>query len=116
MDEKELMTEIENLSEPEASIWRNMSDAHKGELITLRHKLEGNIYFGKSKPPIDLAFLIVLNSQYPISHIRERVNRAYLWLVANPERAKKNYRRFLLNFMNDNKPQFIYQRIDSADQ
>jgi hypothetical protein len=108
MKEEELRDEIAALVEPEASIWRSMSDGHKGELLTLYRRLAGNIYFGQSRPPITLDWLIVLNSVYPLSYIRAKINIAYLWLKDNPDRTKKNYRRFLSNFMRENKPQFIY--------
>ncbi|MDD5061469.1 MAG: hypothetical protein PHN44_04200 [Candidatus Marinimicrobia bacterium] len=109
MEEQELQAEIAALVEPEATIWRGMSDAHKGEMLMLLRRLRENFYFGQSKPPITLDWLIVLNSIYPLSFIRPRINIAYLWLKDNPDRIKKNYRRFISNFMKDNKPQFIYQ-------
>lgn len=109
MDETELRSEIASLSEPEATIWKSMSDTHKDEMLMLYKRLSDNIYFGQSKPPITLDWLIVLNSIYTISHIRAKLNQAYLWLKDNPDRAKKNYRRFISNFMKDNKPSFVYQ-------
>jgi hypothetical protein len=108
LNEQELQAEIAALVEPEASIWRGISDAHKGEMLMLLRRLRENFYFGQSRPPITLDWLIVLNSIYPLSYIRPRINIAYLWLKDNPDRVKKNYRRFLSNFMRDNKPQFIY--------
>jgi len=93
--------DIEGLHSSEREIWDVWTDVKKADVLKILGKVRRNRFFGKSKPPIDLTFLVVLCSQYNNGHIDRKLNKAYLWLVSNPGREKINYRRFIMNFMED---------------
>ena len=93
--------EIETLYPSDREVWDTWQDSKKAEILMILSKIRKNRYFGKSKPPIDLTFLIVLCSQYDVKHVKEKLNKAYLWLLSNPDKQKKNYRKFIMNFMDD---------------
>ncbi len=64
-------------------------------LERLRHKK----FFRDSKPEIDLEFVLVLLVNYRMEDLRTQLNDMYAWLLADPNRQKKNYRRFINNWM-----------------
>ena len=99
----EYAKEIEALYPSDLEVWNTWQDSKKVEVLMILDKIRKNRYFGKSKPPIDLTFIIVLCSQYNMNHVRGKLNKAYLWLLSNPEKEKKNYRKFIMNFMDDSK-------------
>lgn len=65
-------------------------------LENLRHKK----FFRESKPEFDLEYVIVLLGNFYINDVRTELTKMYTWLLADPKRAKKNYRRFVLAWLN----------------
>ena len=92
---------IERLHPPDRKIWDVWGELKQADILGMLSRIRENRYFGKSKPEIDLTFLVVLCSQYSNSHVSRKLNKAYLWLLSNPGKEKKNYRRFIMNFMED---------------
>jgi len=96
-------TEIDELHSADRKVWDAWDIARQADVLELLGKIRENRYFGTSVPVIDLTFLVILCSQYNIGHVRSKLRKAYLWLVSNPGKEKKNYRRFIANFMEDRK-------------
>lgn len=97
----EFQNRIDELHPADRKIWDAWTDRRKVDTLGLLRKVSENRFFGKSKPPVNLTFLVVLGSQYDNGNIARKLNKAYLWLVSNPGREKTNYRRFIMNFMED---------------
>jgi len=93
--------EIDGLHPADRKVWNAWDIDKQTDVLNLLGRIRENRYFGKSKPEIDLTFLVILCSQYNLGHVRAKLRKAYLWLVSNPGREKKNYRRFIMYFMED---------------
>ncbi len=94
-------SEIDDLDSVELEAWNKFSVKKKNAVLGFRAKMDTNRYFKTSRPRIDMLFMVMLANNHSITHIRERLTNAHKWLVANSDKHKKNYRRFLLNFMTD---------------
>jgi len=73
---------------------------HARQIQQLYERLQKNEYFGKSRPPIDYEFVALMVKTYGLNELRMELNKMLLWLKANPNRTKKNYRKFIVNWMN----------------
>ena len=91
--------QIDSLDDIEADIWDSMKDHKRNRILVLLNKLNNNKFFGKSTPEIDLPFVIMVQNQHGLRLLRNKLNDMYTWLVANPNKRKKNYRRFILNWL-----------------
>ena len=97
------LKEINKLHPADRKVWDAWEIKKQADVLELMEKIRENRYFGASVPVIDLTFLVILCSQYNLGHVRSKLRKAYLWLVSNPGKEKKNYRRFIMNFMEDRK-------------
>lgn len=68
----------------------------KGRIIA--NYLRENQYF-KSIKDID-TFVSKLDTAYPCLPIVDELQKMDLWLFSNPKRLKKDYRRFIVNWLN----------------
>jgi hypothetical protein len=91
--------QIENLHNPPRKLWRNMSIKQKARTIYILDDVTSYEFFKDSKPEIDLAYMIITIKNHGFSKIKNNIDKAYEWLVANPNKRKKNYRRFLTNWL-----------------
>ncbi len=62
--------------------------------------IESHPFFSKSKPPFDRDFVESLITFYGVETLRLEFKKMTLWLKADPRRQKKNYRRFVVNWLN----------------
>lgn len=78
----------------------------------LLEALERHELFGQSVPPWDYDFVELLLKSYDEKILRQELNKMVIWLKADPKRRKKNYRKFVVNWMNRReKPLYIkYER------
>lgn len=74
-------------------------------------KLAQHPILGKSKPEWDGEFITILIETYGYEPLRKELNKIHLWCLANPDRAakKKNWRRFVLNWMNGRERKFVLE-------
>jgi len=73
----------------------------------LLNQLNENEFFGKSQPPFDHTFVDLLIRTYGEQELRKELNKMYAWLKADPRRVKKNYRKFVVNWMNNREKKFF---------
>lgn len=78
----------------------------------LLQKLQQHPYLGKSNPGWDREFILILLGLYGDADLRRELNKINAWCLANPEKAarKKNYRRFVLNWMNGRERKFVLSK------
>ncbi len=80
---------------------KKVKDAFRQEIEKLLKKIQQDPFFSISKPPIDFDFLAKMVATYGFSTLKRELNKMHLWLLADPRRRKKNYRRFIVNWMNN---------------
>ncbi len=71
-------------------------------------------FFKDSKPPIDFEFVENLVKIYGEKELRQELNKMYVWLLADPRRRKKNYRRFIVNWLNNKDKRFYVEWRNEA--
>lgn len=100
--EKELFEryqgQIEELEGMEEELWQGLSQKRKINLLEITEKCNKYKFYRDSKPAIDLDFVITMYNSVGLSRFRKALNDGYAWLKANPNRTKKNYRRFIMNW------------------
>jgi hypothetical protein len=69
-----------------------------------------NMFFATSTPEIDLEFVQDLLDVYDIGTLKREIKKAKLWLVSNPGREKKNYRKFITNWMSNSERKVYLDR------
>ena len=99
--------ELEALEEEKRQAWNN-------KIFKLTLKLQQHPFFGKSQPKIDFDFVAELVRVYGYENLRQELNKMHIWLKANPHRAKKNYRRFIVNWMNRSSLPLVVQVISCS--
>ena len=86
------------------------SKLNKKEIIKrLLKQLNETRFFKDSKPAIDFEFTEHLLMTYGEKTVREELNKMYVWLLADPRRRKKNYRRFIVNWLNNKEKRFYIE-------
>ncbi len=92
---------------------------YEGKLavLSLLERISQHKYFGSSQPKIDLEFLLNLLKVFRMEEIRTQMNKAVLWLNADPKRKKKNYRTFLVGWLSraQQKSEVHYHVHDRGD-
>lgn len=85
-------------------------DRNKKAVIDhLLEQLRSTRFFKDSKPAIDFEFVENLIKTYGEKELRQELNKMYVWLLADPRRRKKNYRRFIVNWMNNKEKRFYIE-------
>ncbi|EHO40386.1 hypothetical protein Calab_1512 [Caldithrix abyssi DSM 13497] len=75
----------------------------------LLKKINETRFFKDSKPAIDFEFVEHLVKTYGEKELRQELNKMYVWLLADPRRRKKNYRRFIVNWLNNKDKRFYVE-------
>uniref|UniRef100_A0A6M3IMX1 Uncharacterized protein n=1 Tax=viral metagenome TaxID=1070528 RepID=A0A6M3IMX1_9ZZZZ len=59
---------------------------------------------------VPMEYYLRLKDIYPQVDVERELNNMYMWLDANPRKRKKNYKRFIVNWLNHARgnPQPIY--------
>lgn len=84
----------------------------QAQVDSLFHKIQQHQFLSRSAPPWDMEFVALLIDIYGYSDLRRELNKIHAWCMANPEKAakKKNYRRFVLNWMNGRERKFVISK------
>lgn len=72
--------------------------------------------FCRSKPQWDFDFVKILIVTYGEPKLRSELNKMRAWLLADPSRQKKNYRKFVVNWMNRHDKPLIYPATGNNDE
>ncbi len=91
--------EINELNRLDHRFWSSQDEDGQRMILIILEKLRIHSEFGQSQPPIDLKWILDMLTVFRMEEIRAGLNKAALWISSNPERKKKNYRRFLLNWI-----------------
>jgi hypothetical protein len=90
---------INDLGKLDYHAWSQMDEEKQRLVLIILEKLRNHKEFGQSVPSIDLEWVLDMLNVFRMEEIRAGLNKAALWLSSNPDRKKKNYRRFLLNWI-----------------
>lgn len=84
----------------------------RAQVESLFQKIKQHEFLSKSTPPWDEEFVALLIDIYGYEDLRRELNKIHAWCMANPEKAakKKNYRRFVLNWMNGRERKFVISK------
>jgi hypothetical protein len=91
--------QINDLCKMDYHFWERGGYDGKLAILTLLEKMNQHKEFGKSQPPLDIEWIINVLKVFRMEELRSEMNKAALWLVSNPERRKKNYRKFLTSWL-----------------
>lgn len=65
------------------------------------YKKRINFFFSHLEPD----WLVEMAKAYPTIDIEKELQKAKAWLVSNPQKAKKNFKRFINNWLKNSKPE-----------
>jgi len=91
--------QINDLDRLDHRFWERRERDGQLAVLRLLERIRQHRDFGKSVPPIDLIWILELLKVFRMEEIRQELNKAALWLASNPERKKKNYRKFLTGWL-----------------
>ncbi len=95
--EKIMQEELARLRQASQQQWQKELDEQITRVLTY---CQNHRYFGQSKPPFDRPFVEMLIKTYGLDTLRTEFKKMTVWLMADPRRQKKNYRRFVVNWLN----------------
>lgn len=108
--------QIEKLESMEKEIWEGLKKERQVKFLKIVEKCGKYKFYKDSKPPIDLDFVITMYSSIGLARFRKALNDGYAWLKANPNRTKKNYRRFLMNWAKGQDKNVNINIVKNADE
>lgn len=84
----------------------------QAQVDDLFEKISKHPYLAKSNPPWDRDFIALLIDLFGYNDLRRELNKIHAWCLANPEKAakRKNFRRFVLNWMNGRERKFVLSK------